>query len=357
MNSLTQPVVTDNPIAAGVDTHADVHVAAVIDHLGAAIAHASFDTTPAGHRQLLEWIASHGTLDVVGVEGTGAYGAGLCRFLHHHHVRVVEVDCPDRSARRLAGKSDPVDAYAAARAALSGRASGTPKTRDGNIEMIRNLRLARASAVKARAMAITQLKAIITTAPDTLREQLRHLHRAELITTCARLRPARHNHQLTGVEAATKRSLASIARRIQHLTNEIDDLEIDLDALVSHTAPNLVALFGVGTETAGQLLVTFGDNPQRIHSSAAFAHLCGVAPIPATSGKTTNRHRLNRGGDRQANRALHTIALCRLQRDHRTRNYRDRLTANGKTGRDVLRILKRAIAREIYQTITTQRAA
>jgi len=364
MSIVTQPLKLDNSIAAGVDTHAEINVAAVIDPVGRELGHASFPTTPAGHRDLHAWIESLGAVTVVGIEGTGVYGAGLARHLAAGGVRIVEVDRPDRKSRRFAGKSDPIDAYAAARAALSGRASGTPKSRDGNVEMIRVLRVARSSAIKARAVAITQIKAVIKTAPDALRSDLRDLDGATLITRCAGLRCNRgpaptpspfakrspRPGRLDDVTAATKRTLASLARRAHHLSDDISELDDDLNQLVAETAPTLVAMFGVGTDVAGQLLATVGDNPERLTSSAAFAHLCGVAPIPASSGKT-NRHRLNRGGDRQANCALYTIAMSRLRYDPDTQLYRDRLLATGKTKKDAMRILKRAIAREVYQAI------
>jgi transposase len=366
MNIVTQPLPIDNPVAGGVDTHADIHVAAVIDQVGRELGHQSFATTPAGYRDLQCWLASHGTITVVGVEGTGVYGAGLARSLTAGGVRIVEVDRPDRKARRFQGKSDPIDAYAAARAALSGRAAGIPKTRDGNVEMIRVLRVARHSAVKARAVAITQLKAIIKTAPDTLRSELRDLDGATLINRCAGLRPARGEAptpsphakrkpcpgRLDDVTAATKRTLAVLARRVHTLNEEIADLDDDLDGLVVETAPTLISLFGVGTDVAGQLLATVGDNPHRLHSSAAFAHLCGVAPIPASTGKT-NRHRLNRGGDRHANCALYRIVMSRLRYDPRTQARRDELAAHQKTSKDIIRILKRAVARDVYQAIKT----
>lgn len=367
MSIVTHPSTIDNPVAGGVDTHADIHVAAVIDHVGRELGHASFPTTTVGYVALHDWLASHGSVTVVGVEGTGVYGAGLALSLTAGGVHIVEVDRPDRKSRRFDGKSDPIDAYAAARAALSGRASGTPKSRDGNVELIRVLRVARSSAVKARAVAITQLKAVIKTAPDDLRAELGDLGGATLINRCARLRPARGQAptpsphakrtprpgRLHDVAAATKHTLSTLARRAHTLGDEIANLDTDLDGLVAETAPTLVAMFGVGTDVAGQLLATVGDNPDRITTSAAFAHLCGTAPIPATSGKTQNRHRLNRGGDRHANCVLHRIVLVRLRHDPRTQNRRAELRAQGKTKKDAMRILKRAVAREIYQAIKT----
>lgn len=354
-------------IAVGIDTHADVHVAAVIDQVGRELGHASFDTTPAGHCQLEAWVRTHGEVAIVGIEGTGVYGAGICAHLRMSGLQVVEVDRPDRKSRRFEGKSDPIDAYAAARAALSGRATGTPKTRDGNVEMIRVLRVARTSAVKARAVALTQLKAVIKTAPEPLRSELRDLDGATLLSACRSLQASRgpaptpsphakrppRPGRLCDPTAATCATLARLANRIAELDCELRDIDDDLDELTTQTAPTLVALFGVGTDVAGQLLTTAGDNPDRIRTSAAFAMLCGVAPIPATSGKATDRHRLNRGGDRHANSALYRIAMCRLRYDQRTQAYRDRLRHTGKTAKEAMRIIKRAIAREVYQAITT----
>lgn len=353
-------------IAVGIDTHADINVAAVIDQVGRQFGHASFDTTPVGHRQLEAWARSLGEVNIVGIEGTGVYGVGICAHLRASGLRVVEVDRPDRKSRRFEGKSDPIDAYAAARAALSGRATGTPKTRDGNVEMIRVLRVARTSAIKARAVALTQLKAVIKTAPEPLRSQLRDLDGATLLSRCRGLRASRgpvptpsphtkrppHPGRLCDPTAATKATLARLANRIADLDSELCDIDNDLDQLTTETAPTLVGLFGVGTDVAGQLLTTVGDNPDRIGTSAKFAMLCGVAPIPASTGKTANRHRLNRGGDRGANAALYRIAMCRLRYDERTRAYRDRLRSQGKTTKEAIRIIKRAIAREVYQAIT-----
>ncbi len=355
-------------IAVGIDTHADVNAAAAIDQIGRELGHASFDTTPAGHRQLEAWARSHGNIEIVGIEGTGVYGVGICAHLRNAGIEaVVEVDRPDRKSRRFEGKSDPIDAYAAARAALSGRASVTPKPRDGNVEMIRVLRVARTSAIKARTAALTQLKAVIKTAPEPLRSELNSLDRGALLTRCRSLRPARnpaptpttHTKQsprpgrLCDPTAATKATLTRLARRIATLDDELADIDNDLDDLTAETAPTLISLFGVGTDVASQLLITTGDNPDRITTSAAFAMLCGAAPIPATSGKTINRHRLNRGGDRAANAALYRIVLCRLRYDQRTQAYRDRICSRGKTNKDAIRIIKRAIAREVYHAIRT----
>ena len=357
------PGVEQLEVAGGVDTHDEVHVAAVIDTVGRELGHKTFPTTPAGYADLEAWMADRGAVVVIGVEGTGMYGAGLTRHLTAAGVTVVEVDRPDRKARRFQGKSDPIDAYAAARAALSGRAGGTPKSRVGTVEMIRTLRVARSGAVKAKAVAWNQLKALIKTAPDQLREDLRHHDGAALLDRCTGLRasrgPAPHHSRhakrhrpgvLIDPTAATKRSVAVLARRIRALETEIADLDDDLEPLITQTAPTLLGLFGVGLDVAGQLLATAGDNPDRMTSEAAFAHLCGAAPIPASSGKTT-RHRLNRGGDRAANNALWRIAMSRLRYDERTKAYRDRRAAEQKTNKEIMRCLKRYIAREVHRAL------
>jgi transposase len=360
----TRPAVDALEVTAGVDTHADAHVAAVIDPLGRHLGDQSFPATPAGYRSLIAWLGSFGLVSFVGVEGTGAYGAGLARALTAAGLRVVEVDRPDRKTRRDQGKTDPIDAYAAARAVASGRASGTPKSRTGDVESVRALRVARNGAVRARAKALTQLKALIVTAPGELRSQLDGLDGVKLIGTCARLRPARDEPaapsqhakrpprpgRLLDATAATKRALSSIANRVQDLDAELAELDDDLHSLLTPLAPTLLALQGVGLDVAGQLLATAGDNPERLRHEAAFAHLCGAAPIPASSGKTT-RHRLNRGGDRAANAALYRIVLCRLRWDPATRLYVERRTTQGRTKAEIIRCLKRYVAREVFTAI------
>ena len=336
------------PVTGGVDTHGETHHAAVIDQVGRPVADAEFPTTPAGYQALLAWLRAQGPLvERVGVEGTGAYGAALSRYLRKQGVVLVEVDRPDRKTRRAKGKSDPIDAYAAARAALSGQASGTPKTRDGRVEAIRALRTVRGSAVKARTQAINQLKSLLVTGPADLREQLRPLDSAALIKACAGTRPGT---DLTDPGNAVKTALRQLATRIHALNAEIAEADRELAPLVSAAAPRLVALNGVGPEVAGQLLVTAGDNPDRLRSEAAFAHLCGVAPIPASSGRT-DRHRLNRGGDRAANSALYTIVLCRLRYDAHTQAYAKRRTKQGLSKPEIIRCLKRYILREVYHAL------
>ncbi len=337
-------------VAGGVDTHSDSHTAAVIDQIGRVLGTQQFPTTPAGYTALLAWMRGFGRLGPVGVEGTGAYGAGLARQLRDEQVQVIEVDRPNRRTRRFQGKSDPIDAIAAAKAALAGERTGTPKQRDGRVEALRNLRVARRSAVDQRADTQRQIKTLIVTAPDELRTRLRDLGVKQLIVTCANLRPERADAATPAT--AVKLALRSLARRHQQLSTEITDLDELLEPLVAAINPGLLAANGVGAEVAGQLLVSAGENHDRITGEAAFAMLCGVAPIPASSGKTT-RHRLNRGGDRQANAALYRVVLCRLRWDPRTRDYMQRRTKEGMTKKEIIRCLKRYVARVLYQLITT----
>lgn len=339
-------------VAAGVDTHQDTHTVAVIDTAGRLLEHGTFAATGRGYADLLAWVRSFGPLMVVGVEGTGAYGAGLARYLQAAGVRLVEVDRPDRKSRRFAGKSDPLDAQAAARAALAGVRTGLPKARDGQVEALRNLRVARRSAIEQRADCVRQIKTLIITAADHLREQLRSLPDRELLATCAAMRPDRA--RVNDPVHAAKVALRALARRHQQLTEEIAGLDELITPLVTAINPALLELNGVGADVAGQLLVTAGDNHQRLRSEAAFAMLCGAAPIPASSGRT-NRHRLNRGGDRHANAALYRIVLCRLRWDQRTQDYMRRRTQEGLSKKDIIRCLKRLIAREVYHVLTATR--
>ena len=332
-------------VTGGVDTHLDVHVAAALDPLGGVLGSESFDTTPVGYKELLAWLESFGSVSKVGVEGTGSYGAGLARFLRRAHVDVIEVDRPNRAARRRSGKSDPLDAVEAARAALGRRAKSIAKSKDGAIEGIRVLVVAKRSARRARVKAVVQMRHLVVTAPDQLRGRLKGLTVAALVTEAAKLRPARSGDP---VMAAHKASLCSLGRRVQGLEDEIAELDERIEKLLQATAPELLSRFGVGPDTAAALLVCAGDNPERLHSEAAFAHLCGVAPIPASSGKTT-RYRLDRGGDRQANDALWRIVMVRIAHDPETTAYFERKVKEGRSKRDVIRLLKRYVAREVYR--------
>ncbi|WP_345075232.1 IS110 family transposase, partial [Phytohabitans flavus] len=325
-------------VVGGVDTHLDTHTVAVIDLVGRVLGTEQFPATTAGYTALLAWMRGHGRLARVGVEGTGAYGAGLTRQLRNAGVEVIEVDRPDRKTRRSQGKSDPIDAVQAAKTALAGHRTGTPKQRDGRVEALRNLRVARRSAVEQRADTQRQIKTLIVTAPDELRARLRGLNVKQLIATCATLRPDRADAATPAT--AVKLALRCLARRHQQLSAEITDLDELLEPLVAAINPDLLAVHGVGPDVAGQLLVTAGENHDRLTSEAAFAMLCGAAPIPASSGKTS-RHRLNRGGDRQANAALYRVVLTRLRWDPRTRAYAERRTKQGLSKKEIIRCLKR----------------
>lgn len=332
-------------VIGGVDTHADEHCAAVIGQNGKLLGTAAFDATPAGYHELLSWMQTFGSLTRVGVEGTGSYGAGLTRHLVQADVAVSEVARPDRQVRAIRGKSDPIDAEIAARAVLAGTAGVIPKIADGQIEAIRALRVARNGALKARSAAINTLRSVIITAPDSLRERLPSTGLPnKVIYAFLGLRP--NGRRLSDPTQATKFALRSIAVRAKSLSDEIKALDRELAALIKAAAPKTLSAFAMGVDTAGALLVTIGDNPGRLRSEAAFAHLCGVAPIPASSGRT-QRHRLRRGGDRSANRALHIAVIVRMRYCTKTRAYVERRTAEGLSKMEIIRCLKRYLARDV----------
>lgn len=332
-------------IFARVDTHKEIHVAAVIDPAGTVLGTRSFSTTRAGYRALLTWVRGHGDLIRIGIEGTGSYGAGLTRHLAKHDVIVLEVDRPDGSDRRRKGKDDDLDAINAARAALHDRRTTIPKSKDGAVEALRILRVARAQAVRERRNALQILRMSIVAAPDEVRDQIRNLTRMQLIRHLAAWRPDVSN--ATDPVVAYRVALKSFGRRYLELTDEIADLDDLINPIVEALAPQLLERVGIGIEVAEQLLVTAGDNPDRMRSEAAFAMLCGVSPLPASSGMT-QRHRLNRGGDRQANRALHLAVISRLRLDPRTKAYVAKKTAEGHSKMEIIRCLKRYLAREVY---------
>ncbi len=333
-------------ITGGVDTHLDVHVAAALDERGALLGVESFATTVAGYRKLLHWLERFGTLELVGVEGTGSYGAGLTRHLLAHEVCVVEVDRPNRQRRRRKGKSDPEDAVAAARSAQGGDATGSAKTRNGKVEAMRVLRVARLSARSSRTQAINQIRSLISIAPDELRSELRDLSIYQVLTVTSAYR---HTGR-TDVTTLTKLSLRTLARRALSLEEEVKEIDRLLKALVTETAPELCAIDGVGTDVASAILVAAGDNPDRLKTEATFAKLCGVSPLDASSGKQ-ERHRLNRGGDRQANSALWHIVFTRMVNDPRTRHYIERRMKDGRTKKEAMRCLKRYVAREVFAAL------
>jgi transposase len=339
---------TQHRITIGIDAHKDAHWVVALDEHGVRIGDRQFPTTILGYRALLDWADQFGLVGRVGIESTGSYAAGLTRFLVGREITVIEVNSPHPHTRAKKGKDDAIDAEAAARKVLAGDATATPKTTTGAIESIRLLRVARESAVKARSVALTQLQDVLITAPGELRESIEGKAGRGKVTQCAKLRPDRA--QINDPTQAAKITLRSLARRIEALDHEIDAIDGDLDILVAAAAPTLISRLGIGTGHASQLLVTAGQNIDRLHSEAAFARLCGVAPIPISSGKT-HRMRLHRGGDRQANRALHMIAVCRLRYDPRTIAYMTKRLGEGLSKRDALRCLKRFIAREVFNDL------
>ena len=355
MPSMPEPVSDDQDdnsaaeeIVLGVDTHKDIHVAAVITSLGVLRESTPFPATAAGYQALLAWAGTFGVLRRAGVECTGSYGAALARHLRAAGVEVIEVNQPDKATRRRQGKTDSLDAVSAARAVLSGRASGSAKAGDGPVEMLRMFKLAKSSAIKARTQTINQLKAVLVAADPQLRETLAGLSNLRLIRRCAQL----NIDTPQDATSAAAYTLRLLARRILTLTDEIRELEHQITTAITSHTPQLLTRRGIGPDNAAALLIAAGDNPDRLRSEASFAALCGVSPLEASSGKTSRR-RLNRGGDRQANSALYRIALSRLRWDARTRDYLTRRITEGKTRREAIRCLKRYIAREIYQIITS----
>lgn len=336
-------------VVLGVDTHLDAHVAVALDGLGRRLGDLAVPTSREGYECLVGWAEGFGPVRCAGVEGTSSYGAGLARHLKAARVPVFEVERPKRRHLRRKGKSDSLDAEAAARAVLAGEVAGVPKSGDGRVEMIRVLRGARRSAVKARTQAANFLRSTRVTAPETLRHRLRDLSTKELVVVATRFRLADDPED---VETATKLALRSVARRYRHLSEEIAELDAQLGRLVAKTAPELTSLPGVGTDHAATLLIVAGDNPERLGSEASFASLCGVSPVEASSGRVV-RHRLNRGGNRDANRALHLICVVRMRIDERTRAYLARRASEGKSKREIMRCLKRYVAREVYRVLVT----
>jgi transposase len=334
-------------VIAGIDTHTETHHVAVISGTGEHLADKEFLADASGYRKIIEFLTTFGTVLAIGVEGTGTYGAELARVLTREGMQVLEVMRPNRQNRRLQGKSDPLDAYQAAEAALAGSRTSMPKARTGAVESLRVLRAERSTAMRARVAVMTQIKCILVSAPETLRARYRSMTNTAMITTLEKSRPS---GALTDPANATALVLKRLARRYRMLDQELALIDAELDAVVTEHAPMLRDLRGVGTDTASQLLVTVGDNPERITTEAKFAALVGVAPIPASSGKTT-RHRLSRSGDRQANKAIHHIALVRMSCDARTKTYVSKRRREGKTSKEIIRCLKRYIAREIYDQL------
>jgi len=338
-------------VILGVDTHLDIHVGAVISQAGKLPGTHIIQTNQAGYLELLDWASSFGILEQAGIEGTGTYGAALTRFLIKNGVYVVEVNRPDRSKRRLQGKSDPLDAENAARTVLSGSSKAIPKMQSGACEALRIIGVARRSAVKARTQAINQLRALLVSAPQDVRDKLWKSKPHECVAACINNEMSEHSP----LRIALYSTLRSLGKRWMALTEELNELDESLDKLTRKYASSLRSQFGVGPQTAATLLAVAGDNPERLKNEAALASLCGVNPLPASSGKTV-RHRLNRGGSREANNALWTIALVRMRSDPRTRIYVDRRTGEGLSTKEILRCLKRYIVRELYPLILSDLA-
>jgi transposase len=337
-------------VIVGVDTHKDAHVAVAVDGLGGIV-----DTPKVivanreGYLELLAWAKSLGPIHAFGVEGCGSYGSGLAKCLRRHDAKVYEVARPPRKGlRRLAGKSDAIDAEHAARTVLSGVGIATPKLANGQVEAIRLLKIARDTAVKAHSSTLITLKTVLVTASDELRGQLEALTDHKLVIACAGLHVTGN---MADPNVATRHALSHLARRWLALHEEIKVHSTQLKALTSAPAPGMLERFGVGFDTAAEMLITAGDNANRIRSEAAFAKLCGVCPIPTASGKTSGRHRLNRGGNPQANAALYRVVIVRFRWHPPTIEYVARRTAEGLSKQDIIRCLKRFVARELYHLL------
>jgi transposase len=346
-------------VIGGVDTHKHNHYAAAIDSQGKLLGHRNFPANQAGYKVLLDWMRSHSQIVAIGVESTGSFGATLTHFLTNAGEAVVEVNKPNRQARHMDGKSDRLDAEQIARSVLAETGTATPKSKSGPVEVIRTLRVARASAVRSRTQAFNNLFGTMISALSPVRDELVELTRRTFVNRCLTLEPETENLlELIDdpdrlVLASVKLTLRDLARRWKALDAEVKELSRQITAIVDHVAPDLVDLFGVSSELAGQFLMTAGDNAERIRNEAAFAKLCGVSPKPASSGQKSGRHRLNRGGDRAANSALYIVTIVRLRHHQPTREYVARRTAEGLSKREIIRCLKRYIAREVFAALPT----
>ena len=345
---------TETDVIAGIDTHADTHHVGLITSYGKHLGDREFLAVGSGYRDIAKYITSHGPVAAVGIEGTGSYGAELSRVLTTEGFQIREVNRPNRAHRRLHGTSDPIDAYQAAEAVLAERGTSVPKSRDGYVEALRVLRTARTSALKARTAVLAQISGTLTSAPEPIRAKYRGQTSEARVKVMAASRPAAEDP--ADPAAATAITLKRMGLRHRYLSEEIAEVDAEIEAIVATHAPHLLEVNGVRAVVASQLLVTVGDNPERLDSEAAFAALTGTAPVPASSGKIT-RHRLSRGGDRAANSAVHRIVLVRMSKDQRTRDYVARRTAEGKDKLEIMRCLKRYVSREIYRVLRNPRPA
>ena len=343
----TLETVRSGHVVIGVDTHKHVHVAAVMDTIGGILATLTITTDAGGFKQLLEWASDFGKVLAFGIEGTGSYGATLTSFLRRHGHKVIEAGRPDRRTRRANGKSDTLDAENAARSVLAGFATATPKTADGAVEMIRQLKIAHDSAVADRTASMVTMKAMLVHGSDELRRETSRKTQIMLARHLAALRP----RVLESPDDALRHSLRSLARRWQQLDTEAKELSAMIEQLVTRTAPQLLEQFGIGDDTAAEILIVVGDNPERIRSEAAFAKLAGISPVPTGSGMTSGRHRINHGGHRQLNAAIYRTVIVRMRFHEPTIAYVARRTAEGKSKREIIRCLKRYVIREVYHLV------
>lgn len=349
-----RPRGSSTTVVLGVDTHQRTHHAAVIDHRHTRLASREFPATTAGYRELWQWARAHGTVTAAGVESTGSYGAGLTRHLltapDSAALELFEVNRPEKATRVTAGKSDPIDAYSAAEQVLNQQATGRPKVTTGVVEAIRIIKGPRDVAVRERTRAYSQMRDLITTAPASLHDELIPLSSRRRVRRALAMRP--DSARLHEPAHATRHALRALARRISDLDAEITEADKILTDLVKRVCPTLLAMPQVGTQSAAQLVITAGENIERMRSEAAFAKLAGVAPLPASSGKTT-RHRLNPGGDRAANSALYMIVVGRMSRHEQTRTYVERRRSQGLSNPEIIRCLKRHLARSLYRALRT----
>ena len=343
----TLETVRSGHVVIGVDTHKHVHVAAVMDTVGGILATLTITTDTGGFKQLLDWSSGFGKVLAFGIEGTGSYGATLTSFVRRHGHKVVEAGRPDRRLRRANGKSDTLDAENAARSVLAGFATATPKTADGAAEMIRQLKIAHDSAVSDRTAAMVTMKAMLVHGSDELRRETNRKTQIMLARYLAALRP----RTLESPDDALRHSLRSLARRWQQLDAEAKEMSTMIEQLVTLTAPQLLEQFGIGVDTAAEILIVAGDNPERIRSEAAFAKLAGISPVPTGSGMTSGRHRINHGGHRQLNAAIYRTVIVRMRFHEPTIAYVARRTAEGKSKREIIRCLKRYVIREVYHLV------
>lgn len=337
-----------NCLILGVDTHLDMHVCVLINQIGIVVDTEQFEVSSAGYAALSRWCDSFGNVQRAGVEGTGTYGAGLCKHLQEKGIKVFEVNRPNRARRRLRGKSDPTDAENAARSVLSEEATAIPKSHDGTVEALRYLVVARKSSVKSKTQTINQLKALLVTAPDKIRQRCYMSSSVKCVESCEALKTEVDSH----LESSLVSMLHLLASRWRFLAAELKEIDKQIKSLTVSSAPTLMQQFGVGSYVAATLMVAAGDNPQRLKKESSFAALCGVSPMEASSGKK-QRHRLNRGGARDANNALWTVAMIRMRSDARTRKYVQRRSSEGKSDREIQRCLKRYLARELYPLIVS----